>query len=165
MTETYLFEIPIYRVSEEQFWEDYDTALDRHFLELYPGEGRAAVDEPVQRQVEDRFFDKYGAPWRYNQAVGWLRIFALGSQLRGDLWFTDAQKLTRNPQRKKIQPRGKAFEFSTFPDQSSEQIVTRLRAHVVSAVTDREKPGVVADLECFDNVAPLIDWQALTGPA
>lgn len=164
-TETYLFEIPIYRVSEEQFGKDYDEALEKHFLEVYPGKGRSAVGESIQNSVEQHFWETYGMPWRYNQAVGWMRVFVLGSQVRGELWFTDAEKLTRHPQQRKIRLQGKAFEIPTLPEETSDQILAEVRKEILSATKVIRKSALVCDLECFDNVAPLLNWKALTTQA
>jgi len=159
--EQYLFEIPIYRIYSEQFSETFDSDLEKHFNLLWPGRGRDEASNNLQQSVEESFWKNYGMPWRYNQTVGWLRIYRLGSQIRGELWFTNAKKLVRRPIHRTVFNKGKAFELHTTSRDNSDQIRISLRKEILESVRRLRGSKLVVDLECFDNASVLINWHSL----
>ena len=41
------------------------------------------------------YFKAYGGAWRYNEIIGYIRIYKLGSQIRSEFWQTNAQKIVK----------------------------------------------------------------------
>ena len=54
--------------------------------------------------------------------MGWLRLFITGSQIRADLYFTNAKRLLRRPKHRQISLIGKGFELTFWPEDTSEDI-------------------------------------------
>jgi len=159
--ERYLFDLAIYRISEKKFIERYSADLERYYDSTWPGQGRNAVPQELQESVDGHFWENYGMPWRFNQVVGWLRIYTLGSQVRGELWFTEATRLVRRRSPPPMRWRGKAFELHTFIEETSEEIFLNVRAEIEREIRALGRRRIVVDLECFENVAPRLDWKEL----
>jgi hypothetical protein len=97
----YFFEIPIYRISEDRFYKLYDYDLHCR-LESYSqscGVECDQIPERIRRNVEQSFWETYGGPWHFNQTVGWLRLFIWGTQIKGELWMSNAKRLLRKGKR------------------------------------------------------------------
>ncbi len=109
------------------------------------------------------FTKKYGG-WRYTQAIGWIRLYVLGQQIRGEIWAVDAKRIDREMNKKKFQHLGKAFELSFFPGEDSPAEIYSQVCHALERAT-KEKPfkGRYIDLEAFQNIGPFINWRGLVG--
>ena len=159
LDETCFFEIPIYRVCETLFHSEFDRDQAAH-LDKQRRLGRV---EPGQLpdwelQVKDGFWKSYGMPWQFNQVVGWLRLFRLGHQLRGDLWLSSAKRFLRVPGHKRFELVGKAFEIWVESKSTDEAIVSRLRDEFKELERNYSSRKLTLDLECFDSIAPFIRW-------
>ena len=162
--ERYFLEIPIYRVSRDRFHKTYDHDLRRHWdrLERADGRTREEMREELRLWVEQHFWETYGSPWQYNQAVGWLRLFVLGSQITGELWMSAAKRLTRKGLRR-FQFVGTAFEIHCGPEQSSDDIRTEVEQALERFRKEYRGGRLILDRECFRALAPHIDWCGLIG--
>ena len=103
---------------------------------------------------------RYGGSWQYNEIVGWVQLFFLGSQIRGEYWGVDAKRITRT--------RKKQFEFKSL------KLVPEI--DIPHAATNSEIFGVVQDYlsECqkklkhryidtsrLELIGPYVDWRRL----
>lgn len=163
VSERPIFEVPIYRVSHAEFNRgfDYDEAqfLAKTFNIIPPERAPESF-----RGSQQHFWEHYGGPWRYNQAVGWLRIYTLGSQLRADLWLSSSKRFLRRMQWKKFRLLGKQFELWIVKDTPSSVIQRLLLEEFRVFEREYKSRRLVLDLECFNNVAPFVDWHALVFP-
>lgn len=157
--EQYFFEVGIYRCPIEQHTEE--LARDREkYLEPYKATKSLA---PESYESAGHHFDRaYWYPWRYNDAIGWLRLYRLGSQIRGELWFADAKRITRG-MKKRFFYRDKAFELWFYPSQSEEEIRTEVLTELKRIGCEPPVKGRYLDLQCFLVTSPMIRWRALLG--
>jgi hypothetical protein len=108
MQDLYLFEIPIYRCAVEKHTQELDAAKASF---LKPVFGQHA---PESRQANEAYFDReHWYSWRYNEIVGWIEIFILGTQVRGELWLIK-QRVTKSVRQKQFRRLGKLFEYNCF---------------------------------------------------
>ena len=86
---SYIFELPIYRCSEQQFESQYTKDLQSYLSSLEKRSGGVTLEQaPITYQTaESEFRDSYGGPWNYNQVIAWLRICAGRSSICADLWL------------------------------------------------------------------------------
>lgn len=157
--ERYFLEIPIYWCAELDFNARYNADLKAH---LYESEVRSGypLSNDFRIQVTVEFWKNYVAPWHYNQAVGWLRLYVLGSSVRADEWFTSARRFGRVMRKKHISLIGKAFEVHCWPEMSSEDIFREVLAKV-RKVQSQSTRKVVLDLDCFISLGSFVDWRRL----
>lgn len=159
----FFFEIPIYRCSQEKFHNDYDRDLNNHLDTIWPNGERYSLSRHTVEFAKQHFWERYGAPWNFNQAVGWLRLFVTGSQIRADLWFTNAKKLLRWPKHRQISLIGKGFELTFWPEDSTPQIYETVLNELVEFEKHFRGGRLKLDLECFKNIGTHINWRALIG--
>lgn len=158
-TDHYFFEIPIYRCSPDQHASRFADEKRKSLLPLEATRDTA----PESLVISAQWFDEWHwYPWRYNEAIGWLRLYALGSQIRGELWYVKAKRIVRET-RKRIFFVGKEFEISfRATDQNAEiaEVVLQTLRDLKRRPFCRKR---YVDLECFELVARHMDWQGLLG--
>jgi choline dehydrogenase-like flavoprotein len=162
IAERYFLEIPIYRVSRDAFHAQFNRDQNAHLERQRVLGGVQPGQLPDwEMGVRDRFWAAYGTPWQYNQVVGWLRLFRLGTQLRGDLWLVHAKRYARTMAHKHYRLVGKAFEMWLSSDDSDADIVAQLRGEFAEIERAYKTRNLVLDLECFNNIAPHVRWNDL----
>ncbi len=162
--EKYFFEIAIYRCPQEQHFAELRKRWDKVLWEVFGrfGNTREAARHHYER-LEQHLWEKSGGPWEYNQAVGWIRLFVLGSQIRADYYFTAAKRITRSPGPRHFRYELKAFELTFYPEDSNAHILQEIRTEFDRVMKERPFKGRFLDIEAFDNVARYIDWRGLIG--
>lgn len=103
---------------------------------------------------------KLMGPWRFNQIVGWVRVYRLGDQLRGEYWSIKAKRFGLQVKKKRLTPQGKAFEIWPGDKETSEQIFHRMCQKL--RAFEKELQGRVLDLESFEKLGRFVDWRQLT---
>lgn len=158
------FEIGVYICSPDEFYAKRTKKLQEN-LEWATyrtgGTRERAVDLFVS--YEAQFLREYGG-WRYTQAVGWVRLYVLGDQIQGDIWFVGAKRVSRRMNKRKFEYFGKAFELSFFPgEDSSSDIYCQVRSALENLSKEKPFRRRYLDLEAFYHVGPFINWRALIG--
>ena len=162
--ETYFFDVPLYRLPREQYYRDMEkykanTSLgDPGFKDFY--------DRNPDRRVrdEDYAFHRFGGAWDFNEIIGFVRLFRLGSQIRGELWLNDAKRHVRT--------RRKVFRLVALKVVAEEQIwPTRDNTYDNEAIwcaiqnylnrIRREVPGRVVYADHLEALGPHVDWRAV----
>jgi hypothetical protein len=162
--ERHIFEVGVYWKTEQVFWEEYESALKAR-KDLIRSLTGPLADQLTdwEGRLERDFWDQYVAPRRYNQSVGWIRLFVLGEQLRGELWLVEAKRYSSRMSYKKFRHCGKAFEMLMWPAESNEQMASRVRAQLIKLVRKYKSRRLAVDLEAFDNLSPHINWRGVLG--
>lgn len=161
----YFFDVPIYRISESQYYRERDAYIEG---ELFPKDSpyvdvlRAADKADPSRNVaiSDHFRRSYGGCWQFNEIIGYIRLHFLGSQVRGEYYGVNKKRIVRT--------RTKTLEYRTWklaPEVEVPQPITR--EGVLAAVREyledckKELPKRYIDTEQFDVIAKHVDWRAL----
>lgn len=158
--ERYFFDIPIYRTSSVRFYNDINAAVARNedgYGERFGG----VLPHPIATAVRESFRINFCAPWNFNQAVGWVRLYAFGREIGGQVWRRTGKRWVVNPRHKRFECLGKGFEVACVGDESSDDLREMTRAKLTELTREGMFAGRVIDLEAFDNVAPFIDWTKL----
>lgn len=159
-----VFEVPIYRCSLEQFTGQMEKDVAEHLEWLERASGGVTREEaPHTFSVSEEYFrNRYGAPWRYNQVVGWLRICADQGSVWGEVWYVEAKRVRRK-MRKHYVWRGRAFKLDNCTDTPSEEIFARI-VHEIEGLR-RWKLFKRRHFELCPLLAigPNVDWQGIVG--
>lgn len=91
--EKYFFDIPIYRCTIDKHTDELDKEKQKHLQHLVDLHGPEVKDSRSYEWAEHYFDRERWYPWRYNEIIGWIRLYILGPQIRGELWFLKAKKL------------------------------------------------------------------------
>jgi len=156
-TDRYFFDIPIYRCSPDRH-TSWLAEEKRKSLQPFEDTRDTA---PESLAIAKQWFDEWHwYPWRYNETIGWLRLYALGAQIRAELWYVKAKRIVRET-RKRIFFVGKEFELSFRTTDSN----TEIGREVLERLKDLKQQPLFRkrfiDLECFEAVAPNLDWKGL----
>ena len=153
------FEVPIYRCS----LGDHAAALE-HEQARYLGPLEALLHtEPHQYEMARRRFQAdRGYPWRYNEVVGWIRLYVLGDQIRGDVWLAEEKRLTRRGPRS-FRCRGKAIEIQLWPEDLSHVIFGKILSEISALRKQLLFRRRHIDVACLQQIGPFIDWRRLLG--
>lgn len=143
-----LFEIPVYRLSENNYYEKMrDHISQTNQDKEYP------MDEGYLRK-------QYGGDWRYNEIIGFLRFYRYGqNQIRCEYWETDAKIKVRTRKKQYYQVSDSYCAEKFAPNSSNEELAKTMKS-AVEHCEQRLKRRVL-DRELFDATVELIDWKAL----
>lgn len=147
-----LFDIPVYRVSREQWTEEREEELTQW------------VEQPTGR-VRARLLDIYGE-YAYNQIMGLVQLVRAGSagHVKGYYFQVSAKRIGRRFRQQKFTERGKIIECRFYPQSSSAEIMQELRVTLTrTADNHRALRGRYLDLEVFDSLAPALDARKWLG--
>jgi hypothetical protein len=158
--ETPIFEVPMYWCSDDDFSRRYTRDL-KAYMDRFEREISLPLSRSTRMNLEDSFWRRYVAPWKFNQIVGWLTIYILGSQVRADVWFVNAKRFGRKLRKKHFSLFGKAFEVHTRPTETSATIFASLLEELRDYEKSHSWRRVVLDLECLQNLGPLVNWRRL----
>jgi hypothetical protein len=165
MTETYIFDIGVYLTDEESFYARRNKELreQTQWLRNQVNDIPQVQVDIVSAQLEQHFVKNYGT-WRYTQAIAWIRIYILGTQIRGETWFVEAKRLSRRLKGRVFNDDGKTFELDILDEDSqSIDIYTQVLNELNELKKQKPFKGRYIDLEHFCNLGPFINWRELMG--
>jgi hypothetical protein len=105
----HLFEIPVYRLTKETYAKKQNEYVkknvgDYNSAELLILSAKSLGDNEAIKKILDAsfWFNKFGGGWRYNEIIGYLRIYKYGSQIRAEYWQNDVKKIVKTRRKKFI---------------------------------------------------------------
>jgi hypothetical protein len=146
-----LLEIPVYRVSRDQWANERQEELSQ-----WP---------ELTTQVQTLLLDRYGA-FAYNQIIGWVQVVRAGSagHIKGYYFRISNKRIVRRFRQQKFTERGKVLELRFYRRHSSTEIMQELRAALMRETRkDGKLRGRYLDLEIFDSLAPALNAHKLFG--
>lgn len=164
MEDYYIFDIPVYRCTEEQFYADMDAAVSKRHDEIFATTGISRKNAPESyKNMEEHTRQTFGGPWNFNQVVGWLRLFAESSHVGGHLWWIDAKRIQRVMRQKRFFLTTISDVLSNYftSEDDSESIYRRTIEDIERLTKQRPLKDRHVDLETFLNIGPHIDWRGL----
>lgn len=166
--EKYFFEIPIYRCSYEHYLSDLDKLENKITRELEPIL-KENYPEKFEEIKKSRYM-KMSYPYEYNEIIGWIKLFIMGSQVRGEYYFEtnldDKEKIKKRfdkgIRKKRFEFYGKAFELSINKELKSSEI-SELILERIKELKTTEQPfkGRYIDIRKLENITEFIDWKSL----
>lgn len=163
MPAKYIFDIALYWCASDHFYREYDKRLVQYLAAVERTTGYSLA-ESLRISLIDSFWKSYIAPWRFNQAIGWVRLYKWGSQLRGELWQMNAKRAGRQLTKKQFSSHGKAFELHVYPEDTSESVYRAVHGQL-KAFAKSFPRKIVLDLEAFEQLGPYVNWRALMDDA
>jgi hypothetical protein len=142
MNEPYFFEVPIYHCSKKL----HNEAMKKE-------EQKWASPDNFQR------FKWYA--WKYNDIIGYLNLYIMGTQFRSDIWLIDKQRINKGIIKKKFILHGKILEKMVPLNRSS----TEIFEFIINSLTELNKRDYKKyhfDLSTFKVAGQFVDWIELT---
>ncbi len=159
-----LLDVPVYRVSKEKYELRQREFITKQ-LKLNAGQyGEEAYRRypELKTQTESHLWNNYGGNWLYNEIIGFIRLFFLFNQVRGEYFSVEAKRIVRT-RRKVFRPLG--YEVTTPENisvgSSSHEIFDRIRIFLSRAQNEKELKKHFIDSSILENIGAHIDWNAL----
>jgi hypothetical protein len=113
------------------------------------------------RFSKGRFWDKHGAPYPYNQIIGWVVLIACHDQILAEYFKITEKRLTRNCREHPVRWQGKAFAIYLSGDETNEEIYREILNELTGLSTGATFRGRYVDKKAFEIVGSYIDWRRL----
>ena len=163
----YLFDLPIYRLSEDDYYAQRDAHVDRIMTENPLANTPIKPSEAVRLDPQDAAFvshlrHKYGGPWQFNEVVGYLRLPVLGSQVRAEHWLVCCKRVSKS-RTKIIELRSLKFVPETeLPSRGANpDIFAAVLRHIDAC--EKHLPRRFLDTSQLNLLGPHLDWRGLIG--
>lgn len=101
----YILDIPVYRLSEENYYNEFNKYLEEHYNNFVKKSGFYSYQE-FKYKKESLMLNFYGGMWKYNEIIGFIKLYILGTQIRGEYYQNKSERIRKT--------RKKQFIFKTF---------------------------------------------------
>lgn len=164
--ENYFFELPIYRCSSEKYYKELDILRKKIDKSIPFIQGQ----ENLIEEIKNSRFACQSYNFEYNETIGWIKLYVLGNELRGEYHFeVDLDDKTKNKKRfnkgirkKQFEEFGKAFEISFNSNDSSEEIYSKLITEIKSLMKSEEPfKNRFIDTSKLEKISEFVDWKNL----
>lgn len=168
LVEKYVFDIAIYSVPSEKFFSIRQKKLQEHFDFLNEASSDLPKMSPdsndeFDRNMKNSFNRRYGG-WQFTQVVGWIRLFPLRKQMRGEYWFVDANRIDVHMNKRNFEYCGKAFELTYFTgEETSIEIFCQIKRRLEELKNENPFKRRYVDMETFINIGAFVNWRGLIG--
>jgi hypothetical protein len=161
----HFLDLPIYRLPEDEYYKKRSLYIESMVKKwCYQDTPSSPLIAKRLAQNEQDFREhcayKYGGNWKYNEVIGYLRLYLLGSQVRAEYWRVNAKRIVRT--------RKKQFEYwdwklapeTELPTKgSNNEIYLAILEHVEDCRKGLKKRYL--DTEQLTTIGPYVDWRAL----
>lgn len=170
MSETFIFDVPIYRTTKASYNEDQKLYINESLydhLELSRSEMDAYYKEYPHSKIrnENCYWRQYGGPWRFNDIIGYVQLYLKGSQVHGQLWYIDAKRIVRKPRHKILVCKNAGLGFGIpvgIPIESSNsEIFSRIMKYLDSVRPLPKFKNRFIDSSLLETIGPYVDWRSL----
>lgn len=153
----HFFDIPVYRLSERKYHYECEInnqeIYQKHYL-------KKSTIKPLFSYEE--FCNKFSfmaEAWRYNEIIGYIRLYILGREIRGEYYQHKSQRIRKT--------RRKHFRYLTHKLASEINIRGYDNTQIYTAVMkyleecQKELRSRYIDIENFKMIGQYIDWNSL----
>ena len=108
----YFFEIPIYHVSRDTYGKEVEAKNEENLKsikEIHSKWSQKLAEVSESYTYAENYFDsEHGTHlWRYNQIIGWLRLFTSDRcHIRATYYWVTAKRITKDLMKKRFRYRG-----------------------------------------------------------
>ena len=156
-----LFEIPVYRVSPEQ-WRREQTDREERFFACAPVRDLPLTDKQKWR-IRDALRGQRGG-YHHNEIMGWVQVVwdGPGPVIKCYHQRVAVRRVTRTFRQQRFGDVGKVAELWFDRAATSAEIAADIRNALLAESSGRGSlAGRFLDLECFDALAPVLDLRGL----
>ena len=155
-----LFEIPVYALSKECLEQRVKYAFDI-YKKPYPD--NADIIKELKTSFNIGAFP--ACLWEYNHIIGYMVVSKVGKDINIE-WYTSSPELQRylwKSEKKHFfqNMRINGYHFYTGDMKEGEELRNKLKILLEGFVKEVLKPIYFADLEAFNNIDALLDYDKL----
>lgn len=152
----YFFEIPVYRLSYEKYMDEEEQLLLQLYNNIHLKNGQ--VKSSIQYQEFKENMNKYRDIWKYNEIIGYIRLYILGLEIRGEYYQHKTTRIRKT--------RTKHFEFITLKLVSEKSLAHKSNDEIFIIILEylnqccMELKKMYIDTKDFENIGKYIDWNS-----
>lgn len=166
MWEKFFFDVPVYRLSEDRYYEDQKKYIEKN---MYPGppshneQKRRVYAEhsELRESFESHLQEGFGGAWDFNEIVGWIRLHFLCDQIRGEYWAVKAKRVVRT--------RKKEFEYKSWklaaeleiPEEADSAAIFLLIQDYLRDCRNELQTGRYLETSRLLALGPYVNWREL----
>jgi hypothetical protein len=157
------FDVPVYRLTKEEYELEQKSFVRREISKHgYNAQEMYRRDPKEKEQMEKHLREVCGGCWLFNEIIGFIRLYFLSTQIRGEYWGVDAQRITRT--------RRKVFRFFelkvTFEEEipaesTNEEIFNLILKYLERAQNECSLKDRYVDKSVFEYIGRHVDWNGL----
>ncbi len=157
--DNYFMALPVYRINKETYFLNMDDYIQKEMYSTERDVDFYKNNQPLKEQYEGYLRCAYGGPWEFNEIIGFIKIYFYGTQVRGEYWAVNTQRI--------VKTRKKQFEYKTHKLYMEIGIKERTNEGILKAVRDyiegckSEIPRRHIDTREFETLASHINWATL----
>lgn len=159
MSDLNFIDVPVYRLPEDRYYQERESFVERHIDKLGVREA-FEQDEKFRIRFADHLQSTYGGAWRYNEIIGYIRLYFFGDQVRGEWWRVSAKRVTKS--------RKKQFEWQTWKltyerridAKSTSAEIYQTVLEYIDSCKQELKPWHI-DTSLLETIGPYVNWKAL----
>jgi hypothetical protein len=99
-------------------------------------------------------------PWNYNEIVGYLNLYIMGTQFRADSWFITKKRINKGIIKKTFKYSGKEFE-KYIPKEFSSREIFEFILKQINALNLKSYKRFHFDLRAFKVIGSFVNWTSL----
>jgi hypothetical protein len=161
----YFFDLPVYRIKEDAYVEQQQEYIEKAVFPPDSPDLEALKlleknDPDINTAYRSHAFKSYGGIWRYNEIIGYIRLYFLGDQIRGEYYAVNKKRIMRSRTKQLEHKTWKlAPELDIEDDSSSEKVLESIEKYIEDCM--EELPRRYIDTSGFDAIAKYTDWKSL----
>ncbi len=151
-----LFELPIYRVSEEQYYKSFSE----HYEKRKIPHNNLLYEESLNQNLRKDF----GGDWKYNEIVGYLRFYKYvdySIYINCFYYKVNKKRITKTRTKQFIPIDDTLYKIIIIYLYDNQQIAKKITEMVDWCSTLPAVHKRYIDREIFDNTVNCIDWRVL----
>ncbi len=163
MNSPHFLKIPIYRLSQDLYYDERDKFIEKEISDSRSSQYVAEFYRQNPNEEErdrERLRNKYGGAWNYNEIIGFIELHFVGTQIRGEYWLTKGKRIVRT--RKKVfewKGHKLADEMEIPSNASNEKIFSIVQEYLNNC--RKELKNRYIDTSCLEVLGPYLNWRSL----
>ena len=157
----FFLDVPVYRCTQEKHTKEMEMEK-KSLIQFLEQSGVPRENAPTAYKKMENHFDRdLWYSWKFNDIIGWIRLFVCSRQIRGEYWWVRSRRIIKRG-KKEFHYCGKAFESEEITTESSAQIFIILCRLVNQLSKERPFKGRYIDTELLVTLGPYVNWRELS---
>lgn len=153
----YFVELPVYRLSENEYFLEQESCHKKYFEESF------TKNKQVKSTISfEDYFEKarrFDDIWRYNEIVGYIVLYISGHQIRGEYYQHNVTNIKKTKKKHFVYKTHKLVTEINILKMSDEEIYTSIINYIDRC--EKELKNRYIDSDTFRQIGKYIRWNSL----
>ncbi|MDY3201301.1 MAG: hypothetical protein RBQ84_10145 [Arcobacter sp.] len=155
----YFFDVPVYRLSEQEYYleeKNHSKKLYEYIYTRIDGTKRNPLVSYEKFYEESSIFRDM---WRYNEIIGYIRLYILGTQIRGEYFQHKSKRIVKTRKKSFIYITHKLVSEINIMNQTNDEIYNSILQYLERCEKELEKKYI--DIVSFKSIGQYVNWNKL----